>query len=866
MTTVRLTDEQRAVVDAIAHKNNNAIVNAVAGSGKTRTALAAACEFLMRRDCKPQQRALLVVYNKRLQQDMYAQMRAPSTPCSVKDRIEVRTIHGLGHRYFGGNGLTTDRQLCHWTGKCKPVIPLPDFGLMAIDEAQDLTPVLFSFLHYVMSFLPNRPRLLILGDPFQLLYRFNGAQEDYLLDAASKFADVAADVPFSHFKLSICFRITHEMAAWINSNLNPNNLERAKEPYAGWFAQRKELIADWWGEGIRADPARPPSPGSLIYLERMKQPVPRVEHVVDQITSVFKEYDSEHSALISPSIVANDYSPVRILTNTLTTVNGTPQAWFFDISRGMGRNDNEQLTSEIRKNKRVASTIHKFKGRECDAIVLVGLDAFAEKVEKRDPSNVFNMFYVGATRARKLLLIIQWNELAYATHLSRRTPLDKMKDVISSTSYPVLRILDYCPYDTTLCEESSVCLVARDFAKVPPCALAREHYVVPGTHCSNRYPTLENVSSIIAVALEVKLQMLLNDGRLAMPDIGDLSGVPTSLASFLQRIKDQASWKTVYNWAEILQVATALLTLNDRLYSRWRQIQDFPEWPVVAQSHKLYDNVMNLVHLLYLPFCEDEEDESLSQISAKVGFDEKLARLKQLWAEGRFMCRLPVTFSMTQNSGFVQQYGEEIGGVSMVIFNVPFRKIVLSGFKAETEREKAGKKEEGMAIPVEVKSENGEPCAEEEDVVGDGNEESLSDVKDKIDVTVIVVKATSDTTHDDLLEVGCYGAMWRDMFEKSMASGNEQVSTVGLESEKVRVKMFVVYPILGVLKKVELHMNPIEFLHRVGFRKLNLPFDEAILTQPGTISGPFDKQTHPYDAYYTYLGLLHMYTAGFKQG
>ena len=73
-------------------------------------------------------------------------------------------------------------------------------------------------------------------------------------------------------------------------------------------------------------------------------------------------------ALITPSIVASTVSPVRPFTNHMSVVDGVEQSWFIDSSK----NDaGEQTSDSVRRDKRIPSTIHNFKGRERDAIIFV---------------------------------------------------------------------------------------------------------------------------------------------------------------------------------------------------------------------------------------------------------------------------------------------------------------------------------------------------------------------------------------------------------------------------------------------------------------------------------------------------------------
>ena len=811
-----LTEEQRLVVDTIAKKGRNVAVNAVAGSGKTRTALTSAVEWLKGENNDGA--VLLVAYNKRLQEDMLCQ-RDSSVPMDSQYLIEVRTIHGLGHSYFGGKGLTTDKELTVWTQQRASLKrPLPPFNLVIIDEAQDITPTLFDFLHYFISLFENKPQLLILGDPFQLLYRYKDAKEEYLLEADKMFGGIVKDTPFDLLKLSICFRITHEMAAWINKNLNPNNLNRVREHRYGWFDSVKEQIAAWWGNGIQANPDRPPAPHSVEYFQRNRYKGKMLAVTLEKIMEIFSEYDTDSSALLSPSIVTNDNSPVRIITNKMKTINGNKQSWYHDCT--IQKTDSD--SPDIRQNKRIASTIHRFKGREKDAIVLVGMDSFAEKIEKEDPRNVFNVFYVGATRAREKLLIIEWDELAYATHSSRKTKLKS--DVYSPTTCPVTKVIEHCPFDAVLCQESEECLTTRTELKIEAAPLSRDDYVVKGSHYGVQQYTLENVSSVIGVALEVKLQLLLDHGKLHVPELSkeETKGFPHSLVKFITRISEQAKTRSEYSWSQILEIATALLTITDRFYHRWRQVQDFSSWPVAMEPVKLDALVENLVRLIYQPFCCSSEFKDNVDM---IPLHSKLEALQLLKRQGRLRLQQGVEFDMAHNKNFVVKHGLRIEGTMDI-----------------------------MLLPPSNIEQNNSDCSQSTSCGSASCDNSvIKETREDIGKPIIVeVKATTRATDNHRLQVACYGAMWReeqinkvDRVNCNYSQGAYRCQSHSKTNKKENIQkarytnslnnslqtptMYVVYPNLGQLQRVSMHMNSFEYLHRVGCRKAHQPFDIKML-------------------------------------
>ncbi|KAI0564169.1 hypothetical protein FGB62_30g21 [Gracilaria domingensis] len=59
-----------------------------------------------------------------------------------------------------------------------------------------------------------------------------------------------------------------------------------------------------------------------------------------------------------------------------------------------------------------------------------------------------------------------------------------------------------------------------------------------------------------------------------------------------------------------------------------------------------------------------------------------------------------------------------------------------------------------------------------------------------------------------------------------------KLSSKAVEVDTKMPKMFVAYANIGLLKNVKLHMNSFEFLHRVGCRKINVPFEALRIERP----------------------------------
>lgn len=755
---------------------------------------------------------LLVAYNKRLELDM-SEQRNSRVPAELRSLIEVRTIHGFGHRYFDDEGLTSDKQLDAWTKSRKtPTRTLPSYGLVIIDEAQDLTPTLYEFLHYVISLLPVRPQLLILGDPFQVLYGYLKANVMYLVNAQLHFGLVVKDAPFKHVRLSICFRISHEMADWINTNLNPMNLRYAQQE-DGWFEKHKEILETWWADGIRANPSRPRDPDSFKFFRRsdyfpMYGGYNAEGATIDVIQSLLSEHDIEKTVILGLVITESNYNPVRLITNQLRSLQQDSCPWYID-----GGPKSNEVDENVRKNKRLASTIHRFKGRESDGVVLLGLDGFYESKSKRDPLSLFNKLYVGATRARKQLLIVEWSDVSYCT--VRLPARGEIREEVTPSATSVPRLLMHCPYERILCDESPQCLTSTIRHTIEALPFRREDYIVPGAHHGKQRYTVEDVSLVLSVGIMVRLQLYLDEGDLECPDLIDVpeeekQNVPPSLRRYLSKIQEEAKTKREYSWPEVLQIALAFLTTQSLYFYRWRQTDLFHRWQIVRSSHKLDLAVNNLVELLYEPFCNNELDFS------QVRFEQKLGELRLLRRNGRLVLNERVSYDLVGFPKFFKRYGILVGDIAIALLSPADAKRRADQIR---EREKA-RRGKDAALQVEEQTEH---------IIELGEELEEEPVK------IVQVSASSKMTDDERLEIGCYGSMYTlSPPFVTPTPVNMSVLSQKIRSKEYKPKLYIAYPTQGRLVSVEQHMSAFEFIHRMGYRKVNEEFDERILVHAST--------------------------------
>ena len=119
--------EQQAVIGAM-HRGNNAIVDSVAGSGKTTTSLLLASQL-------PDKRIVLITYNRRLKEETRERVDAQDIT-----NLEVHSYHSMGLKYYKDPCFTDMDLRDILRQKMRPRKALLA-DIFIFDEAQDMTPI-----------------------------------------------------------------------------------------------------------------------------------------------------------------------------------------------------------------------------------------------------------------------------------------------------------------------------------------------------------------------------------------------------------------------------------------------------------------------------------------------------------------------------------------------------------------------------------------------------------------------------------------------------------------------------------------------------------------------------------------------------
>lgn len=352
------SEEQQKIIDALKNKQN-VMVNAVAGSGKTTTILGIAKQM---RDIN----ILQITYNKALQLEVEEKVKNEKLT-----NIKIYTYHGLSCSFYDYTAWTDDKitEIITNDTQFKPRKNHKHYSIIVIDEAQDMTELYFKLVYKFLKDLKFTGNLLILGDNFQGIYEFKGADTRYLTLANEIFK---SHKPFVKLTLTTSYRLTNTMARFINE-----------------FMMDKRISINAPKQG---DP--------IIYH--------RINHFSNDDSNIISNYIIDkivnHNAkaddffIIAPSITKS--KNLKNIENNLVDAN---------IQCYVPMTDESKLKDKILKNKVVFTTYHQSKGRERPYCIVLGFDtSYYKYYNKTANMNICeNILYVAVSRASKQLILVE---------------------------------------------------------------------------------------------------------------------------------------------------------------------------------------------------------------------------------------------------------------------------------------------------------------------------------------------------------------------------------------------------------------------------------------------------------------------------
>jgi hypothetical protein len=356
------SQEQNNIIDAI--QNNNVKVNSVAGSGKTTTVLHMAKRL-------SNQSILLLTYNAKLK----LETRKRKTDLGLGN-LSVDSYHSFCVGHYNRKCFKDSVILKILEENTKPLKKF-NYNIIVVDEAQDMNKIYYKLVNKIISDNGSDVKICIIGDKYQSIYQFNNADYRFITLAEKIFKP--NELEWKELKLSTSFRITNQMAKFINNCVMGFNYINANKE----------------GSKVR-----------YIMTETFNYDRPLAEVMYYLNDCIFDDI-----FILAPSVKKgkND-SPIRVLANVLTKIG---------IPIHVPTDDDEKLDEDIVKNKIVFSTFHQAKGLERKNVIVYGFDESYFQIFNKDAdSNVCpNELYVAITRASENLTILHNTQKNYVPFL-----------------------------------------------------------------------------------------------------------------------------------------------------------------------------------------------------------------------------------------------------------------------------------------------------------------------------------------------------------------------------------------------------------------------------------------------------------------
>ena len=348
--------EQQVIINHIM-KGKNVIVDACAGSGKSTTIISCALEL--------EKNVLQLTYNKTLRHEV--QEKVVELQIS---NMEVHTYHSLAYNFYHHDGQMDNGIRRIIRDNIPPKTKLPEFDLLVVDEAQDMTNVYFRLL---LKFIQDAQRpfqIMILGDKMQGLYDFKGADTRFLTFGQQcwEHLPLLASTEFVCCTLKTSYRITVPMARFVNNAL----------------LDEKRLWAVKQGQ-------------SVIYARRDNFTIAKC--IVAQISHLIEQGAQYEDFYILAGSIKGKF--IKILENMLVERN---------IPCYLPTQENQdQVDKRIIHQKIVFSTFHSVKGRQRKYVFVLGFDESYFKYYARNlPVDVCpNTMYVACTRGLERLYVFE---------------------------------------------------------------------------------------------------------------------------------------------------------------------------------------------------------------------------------------------------------------------------------------------------------------------------------------------------------------------------------------------------------------------------------------------------------------------------
>jgi len=355
------SNEQMNIINNI-KLGYNGNVDAVAGSGKTTTVLSLS-------HYNNDKHIIQVTYNSELKREVNEKKNNYSHLMQL-DKLNIYTYHSFAFKYYSEDAKTDMGIYKIVYDNLQPKRKLPIIDILVCDEIQDMNDLYYQFINKVLRDIYKQIQILILGDKYQGLYEFKGADTRYL--TLGSYLWSSSPYEFKNMSLNTSYRVTTQIAQFVNKvMLGENRIHAIKEGPKVLYIKRQDCFQ--------------------VYKTIGRKIITMIESGYAKPDDIF---------VLTASVKSKFFKKIE---NMLVEHN---------IPCYVPMSENSNITNDVIKNKVIFSSFHQSKGRERKVAVVYGFDKSYFDYYSRDvPNNICpSTLYVATTRATDTLIVIESSE------------------------------------------------------------------------------------------------------------------------------------------------------------------------------------------------------------------------------------------------------------------------------------------------------------------------------------------------------------------------------------------------------------------------------------------------------------------------